>query len=144
MLFRSLYAYTLIQAGRSVCPTGWHVPTALDWQTLFSFVGGIYYASNTSEIGAKISEVGFIGSGGYWYEQGMGFYPTNTTGFTARPGGYADYSGMWYSSGIGFNASFWVNDTTVPQMVRIDGYMGNTSISEGSNMSASSIRCIKD
>lgn len=143
-VYGRLYAYGLIQMGASVCPTGWHVPTALDWQTLFSFVGGVYYQTNTADIGEKISEAGFIGSGGYWYDQGMGFYPTNTTGFTARPGGYASYSGMWYSSEMGTGASFWVNDTTIPEMVKIDSYQGNTSIAESSNMSAASIRCIKD
>ncbi|MGE0078287.1 MAG: fibrobacter succinogenes major paralogous domain-containing protein [Bacteroidales bacterium] len=142
--FGRLYAYGLIELSYSVCPTGWHVPTTLDWQTLFSFVGGIYYQTNSSVVGTKLAEVGYVEDGtGYWYNQGT-FYPTNSTGFTARPGGSADYSSMWGSYGMGYNANFWSNNTTYPEVIQIDGYSGNANVTEGSSIGAYSIRCIKD
>lgn len=140
-----LYHYGLITLASNVCPTGWHVPTAVDWKTLFSFVGGAYYENNTKIVAEKISEAGFIDDGtGLWQNQQALFFPTNTTGFSARPGGSADYSGMWYSSGIAMYATFWAGNKTVPELVRIEGYMGDLSLQEGSTNGACSIRCIKD
>ena len=111
---------------------------------MFAFVGGQYYTSNTKEIGVKLSESGFQGSGGYWLNQSGLFYPDNSTGFSARPGGVAESSAQWMSYGMGTNASFWVNETGTPQLVRIDGLDGTTIIQEGTSMAAYSVRCIKD
>ena len=144
-VYGRLYHFGLMTLASNVCPTGWHVPTAVDWKTLFTFVGGAYYENNSKIVSEKISEAGFIDDGtGLWQNQAAHFFPTNTTGFSARPAGSADYSGIWYSNGIGMNASFWAGNKIVPELVRIDGYMGDVSLQEGSTNGACSIRCIKD
>jgi uncharacterized protein (TIGR02145 family) len=75
---------------RTVCPTGWHLPSDAEWTTLTNFIG--------NEAGRKLKAT----SG--WNNNGNG---TDDYGFAALPGGYggsdggfnlAGYDGLWWSS----------------------------------------------
>jgi uncharacterized protein (TIGR02145 family) len=94
--YGALYNWYVVQTGK-ICPTGWHVPTEGEWQTLATYLGGAGIA------GRKLKETGTA----HW-----GIYnvsATNETGFTALPGGYrfCDFyetfndiglAGYWWSS----------------------------------------------
>lgn len=58
-----------------LCPTGWHVPTHVEWDALKTFLGG------TSVAGGKMKEKGTT----HWQSPNSG--TTNGSGFTALPGG---------------------------------------------------------
>ncbi len=75
---------------QGVCPSGWHLPTYDEWQTLFKAVGG------SSAAGKALK------SGSGWYGNGNG---TDTYGFSALPAGYRYGGGNF--SGAGYDASFW-------------------------------------
>ena len=58
---------------QGICPSGWHLPSKNEWETLFATVGG------QSSAGRKLKST----SG--WYNSGNG---TNTFLFSAFPAGY--------------------------------------------------------
>ena len=81
---------TLPAVVQGVCPSGWHLPTYDEWQTLFEAVGG------SSAAGKALK------SGSGWYSNGNG---TDTYGFSALPAGGSINSVHFYYAGN--YASFW-------------------------------------
>ena len=79
---------------RGLCPSGWHIPTDLEWVETLSFVG----AENMSTAGIHMKAA--FG----WYNDGNG---TNSSGYLGLPGGYrltdgtydlAGITGVWWTS----------------------------------------------
>lgn len=95
--YGAIYNYYAVDigsnGGRNVCPDGWHVPNASDWNRLFTYLGGEYFA------GGKLKDTGTT----HWVAPNYG--ATNETGFTALPGGGRDYDGRYY--GIGEYDGWW-------------------------------------
>ncbi|SHL56621.1 fibrobacter succinogenes major paralogous domain-containing protein [Fibrobacter sp. UWEL] len=81
---------TLPTVVQGVCPSGWHLPTYDEWQTLFKAVGG------SSAAGKALK------SGSGWSGNGNG---TDTYGFSALPAGGRNDNG--YFRDAGNHASFW-------------------------------------
>ncbi len=67
------------QGVQGICPLGWHIPTDVEWTTLTTYLGGEYVA------GGKMKESGTI----HWSSPNFG--ATNSSGFTALPGGMVNY-----------------------------------------------------
>jgi len=66
----------LVPSGvQGVCPPGWHVPSDAEWTVLTTFLGGEYIA------GGKMKEAGTT----HWASPNT--EATNSSGFTALPGG---------------------------------------------------------
>ncbi len=70
-----------ISEGQGVCPDGWHLPTKDEWVELTDFLGG------TTLAGGKMKETGTT----HWNEEGEN--TTNSSGFTALPGGRRSHYG---------------------------------------------------
>ena len=85
--------YTTIPGVKGICPTGWHLPTDAEWTTLTTFLGGEAIA------GGKMKEAGLA----HWLSPNTG--ATNSSGFTALPGGLKLNSGFFDSRTI--SAHFW-------------------------------------
>jgi uncharacterized protein (TIGR02145 family) len=68
----------------NVCPKGWHLPSDAEWSTLTTSLGG------ASVAGGKMKETGTA----HWSSPNTG--ATNSSGFTALPGGYRLGSGNFY------------------------------------------------
>jgi uncharacterized protein (TIGR02145 family) len=80
------YAVDVVSNGsKNVCPTGWHVPTDVEWETLKTNLGGEAVA------GGKLKETGTT----HWQTPNTG--ATNETGFTALPNGYRTLNGGFVS-----------------------------------------------
>jgi uncharacterized protein (TIGR02145 family) len=77
---------------RGICPTGWHLPSDAEWGTLETFLGGSGVAG-----GALKS------TSGLWTSPNTG--ATNSSGFSALPGGYRYTYGTF--ANIGYNSCFW-------------------------------------
>lgn len=87
------------ETAMTVCPTGWHLPSADEFQQLADYLGGDEVA------GGKIKSTGTIEEGtGLWYAHEKGS-ATNETGFTAHPGGFRNTDGNFDL--IGRNAGWW-------------------------------------
>jgi uncharacterized protein (TIGR02145 family) len=78
---------------KNVCPTGWHVPTDAEWTVLTDYLGGVSVA------GGKMKEVGTTS----WNSQNT--EATNTSLFSALPGGFRGSSGNYFN--IGYNGNWW-------------------------------------
>lgn len=89
-IYGKLYNWYAINDPRGLAPTGWHVASDEDWNTLAACLGGGDVA------GGKIKSVG----DGLWIEPN--FDASNSSGFTGLPGGYRS---TYYGGGfIGVNS----------------------------------------
>jgi uncharacterized protein (TIGR02145 family) len=85
--------YGTTQGVQGICPTDWHIPTDAEWTTLTEYLGG------GSIAGGKMKEVGIA----HWAAPNTG--ATNSSGFTALPGGYRDEDNNFYK--LTQDAAFW-------------------------------------
>jgi len=84
--------YSTKEGAKGICPTGWHLPANAEWTTLTTFLG-------ESVAGGKLKEAGTA----HWISPNTG--ATNSSGFTALPGGArADNGGF---SALASDAFFW-------------------------------------
>jgi len=81
--FGHLYNWYAATDSRNIAPTGWHVPTDVEWQTLINYLGGNDIA------GGKMKETGLT----YWESPNTG--ATNISGFSALPGGSRYGNGIY-------------------------------------------------
>jgi len=120
--------------GKNVCPTGWHVPSDADWNTLITFLGGEQVA------GGKLKEAGTT----HWGNPNLG--ATNETGFTAIPGGYRGNMGG-YSTYIRDYANFWNSTGYSSAFAWTIGLVSQGTylwIETNFKSKGYSVRCIKD
>jgi uncharacterized protein (TIGR02145 family) len=122
----------------TACPSGWHLPSNAEWQTLIDFAGGDETAGRT----LKTTDSPWVLvpiTGGGMPERGW-----DTYGFSALPGGGDDYG---YGSTVGYNGYWWSAD-------EYDGYDayywsmwygGNNAYCSNYNKSNYwfSVRCVK-
>jgi uncharacterized protein (TIGR02145 family) len=125
-----LYTWYAVTDTRNVCPTGWHVPSDAEWTTLTTYLGG------ESVAGDKLKETGTT----HWSAPNEG--ATNSSGFTALPGGYRAYNGAfgtdgrWWSStesemGTAYGRSMFHNGSNVDRAIQYKNF-------------GWSVRCLRD
>jgi uncharacterized protein (TIGR02145 family) len=93
-----------LQASKAACPTGWHIPTEIDWQELEVSLGmPVEDLDRTSNRGIEeaIGNKMKSSSGWDWDDfhnaDGNG---NNQSGFTALPGGMRTYEGGFADEGV--------------------------------------------
>ncbi len=92
------------EAAKTACPAGWRLPSDDDWKSLEKHLGMSYTDANISgwrysgDVGEKLMST----SGWGWHNDGTG---TNSSGFTALPGGSRDSNGGFYL--LNSYAFFW-------------------------------------
>ena len=92
---------------QGICPTGWHIPSHYEWTTLEKNVG-----SNPGAFPYDVTTTGLLGTdeGGSLKQTGITNWTTPNTGatnssaFTALPGGYS-WSGAFFN--VGSNGYWW-------------------------------------
>lgn len=132
-----LYNWFATADSRNICPTGWHVPTDLEWSNLINFLGGEVLA------GGKMKTTGLQ----YWYSPNQA--ATNASGFSGLPSGilFATYDGQfWDFGGSGYWWSSTENSSTDARFRNLDYDNGNAySFSFGDGkQNGFSVRCLKD
>jgi len=83
-----LYNFYAVSDQRNLAPLGWHVPTGEDWLILASFLGV------RDSIAFKLKECGTI----HWHPSTI--LATNSSGFTALPGGLRNETGSFTGKGV--------------------------------------------
>ena len=118
---------------KNVCPSGWHVPTDDEWQILSNFLG------DEGDNGGKIKEVGTKN----WNAPNTS--ATNSTLFTALPGGYRTYIGEF--EGLHEIGCWWSSTESDSEQAYYrtlyfdEAYINNRNKSK---VDGFSVRCIKD
>ncbi len=116
-----------------VCPSGWHLPSLEEWQTLFKAVGGKSKAAKVLKTTRD------------WYE---GCDGTDAYGFSAKPAGFSGVYNdtMFFDGNDGSGTYFW----TSTEQSDINAYAINLSYTDEAvsidafKSHGFSIRCIKD
>ncbi len=126
--YGKLYNWYAVDDARALCPSGWNVPTDPEWTQLTDLLGG------TSVAGYSLKST-----------TGWNYNGSNSSGFTALPGGYR-------SSGGGFNSyssygDFWsssVQGGSNAWYRRLSD--SNSGVSRGSYSQryGLSVRCLRD
>jgi uncharacterized protein (TIGR02145 family) len=133
------------EAARTSCPSGWHLPTDEEWKILELEQGMSESDADmegyrpTGYVGGKIKESGT----GHWSSPNTG--ATNSSGFTALPGGYRNISGGFRY--LGEYAYFWSSQESDALYAwgRKLGYNGDGVYrSYGNKMYGFPIRCLKN
>jgi uncharacterized protein (TIGR02145 family) len=129
--YGALYNWYAVNTGK-LAPMGWHVPTNSDWTTLSTYLGG------PSLAGGKLKETGTAN----WNSPNTG--ATNSTGFTALPGGARQPTGAFKSAGV--YGGWWASaaDTSFFEMDYNDAVVTQYSGTLVSHLFGLSVRCIRD
>ncbi len=129
------YSDTNPSGVQGICPTGWHLPSDAEWTQLINFLGEYTAVYALEEAGET-----------YWTNRYFG--ATNSSGFTALPGGKRT-GGYPSCEHIGESCSLWsttqssVPDETYPLGLMLDN---NGLIIRGQIYMAQgvSVRCVRD
>jgi uncharacterized protein (TIGR02145 family) len=147
--YGALYNGYAVNSG-SLCPTGWHVPSETDWQTLFQNVINLGYTF--AGAGGRLKEIGTT----HWLSPN-----TNATDefcFTALPGGNRESSlgCLYYDAtfqGLGYEGSWWTSTRTFfgnngvyrLSYISIPYNIDATSVGRGVDFRRGfSVRCLKN
>jgi len=138
--YGALYNWYAVNTAK-LCPAGWHVPTDAEWKGLEIFLGMSAAIADWTSFrgtteGGKVKEVGTV----HWSSPNEG--ATNSTGFTALPGGnrYGEFAGIkvmgvWWSSTEYSDHAYW--RALYFDVATISRYDDNKRL-------GASVRCIKD
>jgi uncharacterized protein (TIGR02145 family) len=143
--YGALYNWYAVDNSNGICPTGWHVPTDLEWQTMEMFLGMTQSQANSTgyrgtDEGGKMKEAGLS----HWTSPNTG--ATNSSGFTALPGGYR-YGSNGSFNLVGYLGYWWSStaySTTLAWGRRLDYSTSSVYRSYNSKEFGFSVRCVRD
>jgi uncharacterized protein (TIGR02145 family) len=132
-IYGYLYNWFVISNSHKICPVGWHVPSANEWKSLETYLGGVGSA------GAKMKEAGT----GKWADPNT--KADNSSGFTGLPGGSRNSDGTFNIPGE--NGMWWTAtefSITTAWHRRLYFNVGFIDNIFSPRTEGFSIRCIKD
>ena len=123
-----------IAARKQLAPPGWHIPTKAEWTTLSTSLGGDVVAGEKMKLDVDT----------YWgYPQTAS---TNSSGFSALPGGIRDKSGSWRS--VRDAGSWWSatqdGGTDAAWFRTLNSSNGNLTPTLNYSQQGLSVRCVRD
>lgn len=131
-----LYTWDVVIDNRGISPKGWHVPSKEEFKTLIDYLGG------TDSAGIKLKVTG----NSHWnFHQNS--IRTNSSGFSAVPGGLRTNIAEKEYDGLGIGNYFW---TTTPDNfpIHIGMFYDNPNAFISSafhpNFNGFSVRCVKN
>ena len=131
-VYGKLYNGYAVNDSRGLAPSGFHVASGIEWRTLTNYLGGEKIA------GGMMKEIGYT----HWTSPNAG--ATNSSGFTALPGGCRAIGGFFSLRDEG---SWW----SASDIYGTHAYYSNLNCNNNSvfisifvNVAGFSVRCIKD
>ena len=124
---------------KKVCPSGWHIPSKVEWETLINKLGGEF------EAGKKLKKTGYE----FWQKSDWTSSTdtaTNSSGFSAIPTGGIS-TGLNIAS---MDARYWTSDLTNVVIendfhsVIVTKIITDTDLKRDQLSNAAAIRCLKD
>jgi uncharacterized protein (TIGR02145 family) len=136
--FGKLYNWYACVDPRELCPVGWHVPTDAEWSVLTTYLGGEVV------VAGKMKTTGILAAGtGFWGAPNTA--ASNSSGFSAAPGGYRLYTGDYWE--LSFTGYWWSSSESnadrafCRNLLHIDGYSFLSDVQKPSGLS---VRCLRD
>ncbi|MEI6140104.1 MAG: fibrobacter succinogenes major paralogous domain-containing protein [Mariniphaga sp.] len=132
--YGAVYNWYAVSDSRNIAPTGWHVATRIEWETLIENQGGITIA------GGKLKEAGTT----HWTDPNTG--ATNSSGFTALPGGFQESIGGGVY-GMGKYGDWWSStstSTTLAWNCELSSISVAVRTMSFTKKGGFSVRCVKD
>lgn len=133
-VYGNLYNWHVLNDIRNVCPSGYHVPSILDWEALIDFLGGAAVA------GGKLKEAGLA----HWIDPNTG--ATNSSGFTLLPSGWRAHNNGFYEN-LTYMAYQW-SSTSIDALnasIMLVGFDSESCLtSESHKLTGLPIRCLKE
>jgi uncharacterized protein (TIGR02145 family) len=103
-VYGKLYNWYAVNDARNVCPSGWHVPTDGDWMALEEMLGLSEVELEASGArGVGVNAGGHLKAVALWDAPNTG--ATDSTGFTAYPGGIRSMYGGY--TNVGTRGHWW-------------------------------------
>lgn len=131
-LYGKLYNNSAVIDPRKICPKGWHLSSDDEWTTLETYIGG-------SSMGGALKEAGTS----HWLSPNTG--ATNSSGFTALPGGFRGGNGGFTFNGIPYLGSLGLWWTSTGLWIRtLANDFDGLSRQDGDKNAGLSCRCILD
>ena len=140
-IYGRLYNWWAVHDVRGMCPSGWHVPSDVEWMTMEITLGMSEEEANN--VGWRGTDEGSQMKTNYaWSAGGDG---TNSSGFSGLPGGYRDPDGNflglgsfagWWSSSPGANTQAWFR--------YLNGSIESVNRGDFTPVFGFSVRCIQD
>jgi uncharacterized protein (TIGR02145 family) len=145
--FGYLYNWYAVNDSRKLCPKGWHVPTDAEWTILIRIYDQTASASASGPQGTTAGTALKSTVTNTIVDSGLGWNPgslgTNTSGFTALPGGIRDnnpriirYFGIFWSVSENSSSSAWART-----IFSFDGRIDRNDYDKTDGLS---VRCLKD
>jgi uncharacterized protein (TIGR02145 family) len=131
--YGALYNWYAVSTNK-LCPAGWHIPDDAEWTTLIKKLKG-----GERVAGGKLKETATT----HWRSPNK--RGTNTSGFTALPGGFRDSNGKFHD--IGIYGGWWSKTETSETKAHYRGLLydyGTVGSGESHKADGFSVRCIKD
>jgi len=129
------------QTAKTVCPSGWYLPSRQEWGNLARAVGGTgIYGDGGTDAGKTLKST--YG----WYNSGNG---NDTYGFSALPGGSRYYSQSLFSS-AGYYGDWWTataengSDSAYYRYIYYNNTYGNVGEAKRNKNDGFSVRCVKE
>ena len=136
-----LYNWFTVNDNRNLAPAGWHIPTDEEWKQLEMYLGmSQTEVDNTGHNRTRVGHMLKSTNGWNYNENG-----TNSSGFTALPGGYRLLDGSFIT--IGNRAYFWSSTEAVGTYAwcrDLSVYHSTVGYIRANWLNGLSVRCIKD
>lgn len=131
--WNEMMQYTTLESSQGICPTGWHLPSFLDWLILDGALPSPDKASRLADNAALWTDGPLDGSPHF-----------ATTGFNALPAGYRSTNGAFYSQN-GFT-NFWTSSEGggTPGNSGFFFFSTEFALGTGNKALGYSVRCVKD
>ena len=129
--YREICASASVTTVRGVCPEGWHLPSAAEFEVLVNAVGG------ESVAGKALSSIS-----GWEEDCGNG---TDSFGFSALPAGFRNYDGVF--GYVGGTTAFWssFDGKSINAAAMFPNVNGEDApLLPGDKNSGYSVRCVRD
>lgn len=139
--YGKLYNWYAVNDPRGLCPSGWHVPSDAEWNTLIAELDPAYLPGITGEQSATAGGDMKAAGTANWQAPNTG--ATNSSGFTALPGGISiglylslGASGWWWSATQSSASNAWFR--------QLDASSGAVLRDQAAKYYRVSVRCVRD
>jgi uncharacterized protein (TIGR02145 family) len=145
-LYGKLYNHYAVMDTRGLCPTGWHVPTDGEWNRLVKHLDPnadtTIFGTQSTTAGGVLKSTATQPTPGGWTQPNTG--ATNSSGFSAGPGGLRYFNGVFYD--VGTNGFCWSSAFSGTDALRrtLNYNNGNSSRDFNGRTVGFSVRCLRD